>query len=217
MTAYKGRAHYSDIVDTRNLIKDEDWEDITDWTTYGTGTRTVEESPAGQLHLVAGDAGGTDSTGGKYLDSLVTNLQTMTVEFKIKFDQLAGGWTGTPGATNDFFQFRHYSGVYMHVVTFTSDSVWYYTAGNVHVKQFDTTFDNVSWYTIRLIFDSNFTLVFAKDDDADWNFLGRCRNADPYTILNGRILMWVINYPTSPAETEIHMDYVKFAPGMIMP
>jgi len=206
----------ANTVTIKAWIKDEDFEDISDWATGGTGTYTVEESPAGQLHLICGNAGGTDSTANASISDLAVNLQTLTAEFEIKFDQLAGGYDGT-AATGDFIQFRYYSGIYQHIISMTSDSVWYYAASNAHIKQFDTPFDNVSWYTIRIVIEGSSFTMFAKDDDGTWAYLGAGKNPDPYAVFSGKVQWFLVNYPTNPAETEVHINDLKITPGAAYP
>jgi len=194
-------------------IEDEDFEDITDWTDFTFGTYTVEESPAGQLHLKAGDAGGTNSAASKYQDFTgLKNLKSSTVEFKVKFDQLAGGFDGDT-ANYDCFVIYLFDSLFRNSIAFTSDSVWFYDSTNAWTKQFDATFDNVSWYTIRIIFQRDANFIYVKDDEGAWNYVGACDSADPNTGNPGRVFLEVFNYPTNPTETEVHIDYIKIAPG----
>ncbi len=206
-----------EVDDLRFLSIDDDFDDLTGWTQNPLGTATIEIDPAGQAHLVAGDSGGTNSAA--VLQNFAGAFQrspNITVEFKIKFDKLAGGFDGTVG-TLDCFLLSVYQGTYRHTVAISEDSVWYFDSTNAYVKQFDKTFDNVSWWTIRILFRQNSFSFFSKDDGADWVYDGAGDSADPNTIYNGLTQIGPWNYPASPPETEVHLDYIKIARGSYWP
>jgi len=198
-------------------IKDEDWEDITDWNDSKAGTATVEESPAGQLHLLAGDGAGANSYAKKTKTfNKLTNIYAYTIQLKVKFDALAGGFNGTSD-TYDCFQIQSYNGTYRHNMMITSDSVWLYDSTNAFVSQFGTTFDNVSWYTIRIVWFGDEFIMYSRDDDGAWARNGAGDDADPNIASNGNIRIGVINFPVSPATTEAHVEYIKISAGALFP
>jgi hypothetical protein len=200
------------------VIKNEDWADITDWdATAHLGTYTIEESPSGQLHLAVGDSSGTDSYGVVFIDSVSTSLNLCTLELKIKFDVLGSAFDGVTAQLNDDVTLAIYNGLYARLISFSSDSVWVYQEANTWAKAFDATFDNTSWYTIRIVFGVNYGSMWISDDGAGWAYAGSFNNMDANTATNGRVQFAVYNYPASPATTEIHVEYFQIAPGWLMP
>jgi len=197
-------------------IKNEDWEDITDWTSLSGGTFTIEENPAGQLHLLAGDAAGADSTAAKYINSLAPHCQEATLEILVKFDVLAGGFDGTT-AKYDVFQVTFANGVYSHNIYFTSDSVWYQTGAATYTSQFATAFDNASWYRFRILYGPNYAMIWSSDDGAAWVYQGCCINAVADATNDGRVIVAVLNYPTLPVTTEVHVDTLTLIAGHYTP
>ncbi len=217
MSEYKELARLQDIHDIRYLHIDEPWDDTASWVLDGIGTSLREISPAGQLHLKAGNAGGTDSTARAYRSNIFQQyLSSFTTEIKIKFDQLAGGYNGTT-ATLDCFLIGILTGVHVNYVLISDDSVWFYDSTNGYVQQFTASLDNVSWYTIRLIHFAKSIILFIKDDDGDWAYWGSCDDGDPNAGFPGLIQLIAQNYPASPAETEVHIDYFKIAAGEYYP
>jgi len=188
--------------------QDEDWSDISDWTSYGSGTYTVGENPSGQLRLKAGDASGTDSYAQKLKDSVITDLSEFTIEIRVKFDQL-GNSTGN----YDGFQVVAYNGtnqfgifIYLDKIVYRNDTGW--------VDMASDSISTGTWYTYRLVCDSspntfkvyrNGSLIVTKND------------ARSFTSYNGQINLAVWNYSASPTETEAHIDNYKVASGLQEP
>ena len=169
----------------------------------------------GQLYISAGNAAGVDSVALAQKTLTAPNPIT-TTEFKIKFDVLGTGFDGS-AASYDIVSYNQYTGLYNVSIIFSLDSVWFYDSTNNYVKQFDYTFDNTSWYTFRIIINQNEVEIWMKDDDADWAFLGCCDDADPNTGNGGLVQFVVFNYPTSPATTQCHVDYLKVTTGAFPP
>jgi len=191
-------------------LQDEDWSDITDWTSISAGTATVEESPSSQLHLNAGDSSGTDSDAGKY-QVFVTDQAEFTIELRIKFDQIANYGT----QIKDGVQITAFNGMNQYILVIFADQIRYYsTDWNVFCS------DSIStgvWYTYRIVCDSpgsgggdlavyrGGTLIGSKTDARVWS-------SD-----NGRVDIQVHNWSASPEETECHVDYLKVATGLHPP
>lgn len=198
-------------------VKDEDWEDITDWNNVVLGTYTVEESPAGQLHLLSGDAGGTNSYAGKNKTyGLLQNNYACTIQLLVKFDVLAGGFDGTTG-TFDCFGIQTLNGTYNRTIMISLDSVWLYDSSNAYVRQFNYTFNTTSWWTIRVIWYEDEFIMYVRNGSGAWVRAGTGNDADPNVNSNGLMRFWVLNYPASPATTEAHVDYIKVSSGAHFP
>jgi len=200
----------------RIRLIDEPWDDITTWTTVGTGT--VEESPDGQLHLLASHGVGTDINAGKYRLAVAPGLKEVTAEILVKFDQLAGGFDGTDGTTRECFEFTFYNGANLLQILFSTDSVWFNTASGVWTKQFDTTFDNTSWYRFRIVCGDTYAYLFVSDDGAAWSYLGACQNAIADATFSGLVRLRVVNFRNAgAATTEVHVDNFTLTPGADWP
>jgi len=200
----------------RIRLIDEPWDNITTWTTVGTGT--VEESPSGQLHLLASHGVGTDINAGKYRLAVAPGLKEVTAEILVKFDQLAGGFDGTDGTTRECFEFTFYNGANLLQILFSSDSVWFQTAAAAWTQQFVATFDNVSWYRFRIILGPTHAYLFVSDDGAAWSYLGACQNAIADATFSGLVRLRVVNFRNAgAATTEVHVDNFTLTPGADWP
>jgi len=200
----------------RIRLIDEPWDNITTWTTVGTGT--VEESPSGQLHLLASHGVGTDINAGKYRLAVAPGLKEVTAEILVKFDQLAGGFDGADGTTRECFEFTFYNGANLLQILFSSDSVWFNTASGVWTKQFDATFDNTSWYRFRIVCGDTYAYLFVSDDGGAWSYLGACQNAIADATFSGLVRLRVVNFRNAgAATTEVHVDNFTLTPGADWP
>lgn len=190
----------------------------SNWGWANLGTWTNEESPAGQLHMSAGDSSGTDSrvVGQKWGFGGSPYYPSATMQFEVYFDALAGGFVGTT-ATYDCFSVNFYSGYAGNDIMITSDSVWLYNSSLVWTQQFAATFNNSSWYTIRIVFYRDGWTMWSRDDGAAWVLRGNGRDVRKGTGYPGIYKLGVSNYPTSPVVTEAHVKYCVMGAGEIYP
>lgn len=187
-------------------IEDEDWSDITDWTDLTNGTSLVEESPSGQLHVKAGDAGGTDSEAKKYKNGLITDDATFTIEFRVTFDQIANYAADIHG-----FWLAAYNGTNMFKILIHKDNIYYRTAA-AWAKLGDDAIAVDTSYTYRLTYDSGTMTVYR-----DAVLIGTKADCQEGASANGRIEIGVYNWPAAPAETEAHIDNCKVEGGVRPP
>jgi len=175
----------------------------------------VEESPSGQLHLKAGDAGGTDSWAGKYKTSWNNSLKEMTLKFRVKFDQL-----GNYGAEiYDGFQVFWGNGYNNFHLFFFKDQVRYLKTWAATYDTFCTyAFDNTSWYDIQIKYNST-PSAGSRTHQLYINGVDQGTKVAVDASVNNGILIphraW--NYSASPTETEVHVEYTKAATGLYNP
>jgi hypothetical protein len=178
----------------------DDFDDITDWTDDSQGTYTVEESPAGQLHLLAG-AG--DSEAERYKTGMAyEGDSTYTVEVRVKFDELANFTQVNDGVLVGAGNYR-----------LGNDNAWgiAFFADRIHSYFGDAliasrTINTGQWYVYRF--------VVTDDDDVaiyeDGTYITTANDIGyDYDMDFSYIVLGVNNYGASPATTEAHFDWVR--------
>lgn len=194
-------------------LKDEDWEDITDWTSSAAGTNTIEENPSGQLHLVAGDGGGTNSTADKYKTGLITSVNDFTVEFKVKFDQLVN-WNSE---NNDFPRISLFNGTNQVYLNICKDEIRYLNSGGSWTTLVADAISTGVWYTYRILISSPATNGYKLRIYRGTELLVSTSNLYAAAGGNGEVYVQNHNYSASPTTTETHHEYIKIATGLYIP
>jgi len=178
----------------------DDFDDITDWTDDSQGTYTVEESPAGQLHLLAG-AG--DSEAERYKAGMAYEGDpTYTVEFRVKFDELANFTEVNDGVLVGAGNYR-LGNDNAWGIAFFADRIHSYFGDALIVSR---TINIGQWYVYRF--------VVTDDDDVaiyeDGTYITTANDIGyDYDMDFSYIVLGVNNYGASPATTEAHFDWVR--------